>query len=125
MKLFILFTFYLMIIETSQMDCCCGNQSKKEYENAVNILKNCIDTVFKNMPDYKNGFTNIKTLTKAVQDYQSMYIRAKNLKNAFEIDRINTELGLRLAADNVNNENLVQSLKECVETFHGNLNIVA
>ncbi|XP_050525917.1 uncharacterized protein LOC126896839 isoform X3 [Daktulosphaira vitifoliae] len=114
MKIFFLFTFYLMIIETSQMDCCCGNQSKKEYENAVNILKNCIDTVFKNMPDYKT-----------VQDYQSMYIRAKNLKNAFEIDRINTELGLRLAADNVNNENLVQSLKECVETFHGNLNIVA
>ncbi|XP_050525911.1 uncharacterized protein LOC126896838 isoform X2 [Daktulosphaira vitifoliae] len=118
MNLFILFTFYLMIIETYQMDCCCGDLHETKFNEVVEDLRICIASI-ENLPDTYKRYANIEILKGHVQEFRKMYNNEKN--NQHNLEKLDNELALSFCVPIVENQDLIKSLSQCVKTFRENL----
>ncbi|XP_050525925.1 uncharacterized protein LOC126896840 isoform X3 [Daktulosphaira vitifoliae] len=113
MKLFILFTFYLMIIETSQMNCCF--RPEPNFDHAVGRLKICIETCG-NVPLTMRNLTDINILKNTVKGFPMQY--RCPIKSDISVSQ---ELVKKLCGDNINVQEFKESIENCVEIFYRRL----
>ncbi|XP_050525929.1 uncharacterized protein LOC126896842 isoform X2 [Daktulosphaira vitifoliae] len=103
------------IIETSQMDCYCANQKIIKYNELVEDLIICLEK----LPKTNNTYANIDQLKGHVNDYTMKYKIVKN--NTEKIKELDNELAGSICCSNQIDQNLMNSILKCIETFRENL----
>ncbi|XP_050525921.1 uncharacterized protein LOC126896840 isoform X2 [Daktulosphaira vitifoliae] len=116
MKLFILFTFYLMIIETSQMDCCFMLRGDPNFDGALTALRNCINNSPHIPVIYHGNLTDINILKNTVKGFPMQY--RCPIKSDISVSQ---ELVKKLCGDNINVQEFKESIENCVEIFYRRL----